>query len=121
MSVRGQPDQRPAPVGRIALALQQALALQVRHDLADDRLGPVQVGRGLAHGQRAGQGQVLEHGPRRSRQLPPRSVAAMKRQVDGPEELREPFGLGLILPHATRVAASRSIVNPDGSRAASAG
>jgi hypothetical protein len=38
----------------------------------------------------------------------------MKRQVDGPEELSEPFGLGLFLPHATRVAGRRSIVNPDG-------
>ena len=38
----------------------------------------------------------------------------MKRQVDGPEELREPFGLGSFLGHATRVAPGEYIVNPDG-------
>jgi len=38
----------------------------------------------------------------------------MKRQVDGPEELREPFGLGSLLGHATSVPAGESIVNPDG-------
>jgi hypothetical protein len=45
----------------------------------------------------------------------------MKRQVDGPEELSEPFGLGLFVPHATRVAGNRSIVNPDGFPASMAG
>jgi hypothetical protein len=38
----------------------------------------------------------------------------MKGQVDSPEELREPLGLGLFLSHATRVAGRGSIVNPDG-------
>jgi hypothetical protein len=40
---RGQPDQRAPPVGRVALALEQPLLLQVADDLADDRLGPFQV------------------------------------------------------------------------------
>ncbi|HEY6312928.1 MAG TPA: hypothetical protein VIY52_19295 [Streptosporangiaceae bacterium] len=60
--VGGQPGQRPPPVGRIALALQQALAFQVGHDLADHRLGPGQMRRGLTDGERPGQRQVLEHG-----------------------------------------------------------
>src|SRR5271163_2649998 len=49
---RGQPDQRAPPVGRIALALEQPLALQVADDLADDRLGSVQVRGRLADCQR---------------------------------------------------------------------
>ena len=60
---RGEPDQRPPPVGRVALALQQALVLQVADDLADHGLGPAQVPGGLADGQRPGHGQVLQHGP----------------------------------------------------------
>jgi len=40
----------------------------------------------------------------------------MKRQVDSPEEFREPLGLSLFLGHLTRVTGRRSIVNPDGSR-----
>jgi hypothetical protein len=43
VSGRGQPDQRAPPVGRIALALEQPLVLQVADDLADDRLSSVQV------------------------------------------------------------------------------
>jgi hypothetical protein len=43
VSGRGQPDQRAPPVGRIALALEQPLVLQVTDDLADDRLSSVQV------------------------------------------------------------------------------
>jgi len=115
MPARGQPDQRPPPVGGIVLPLQQVLAFQVGHDLADYRLGPAHVRRRLAHGERAGQRQVLEHGPGRARQLAPRPVAAVKGQVDGAEQLREPLGLLSFSGHVTRVAASRYIVNPDGS------
>jgi len=61
--------------------------------------------RGLADGERSGQRQVLEDRPRGARQLAPGPVPAMKRQVDGPEELREPFGLRSFLGHATRVPA----------------
>jgi hypothetical protein len=100
VTARGQPDQRSAPVSRVVLALQQALAFQVRHDLADDRLGPGQVLCGLADGERAGQRQVLQDGPGRARQLAPRLIPAMKRRVDGPEDLGEPFGLLPFLPHA---------------------
>jgi hypothetical protein len=39
----------------------------------------------------------------------------VKRQVDGAKELGEPFGPRPCIGHATRVAAGRSIVNPDGS------
>jgi hypothetical protein len=35
--------------------------------------------------------------------------------VDGAEELGELFGIRPFIGHATRVAASTSIVNPDGS------
>jgi hypothetical protein len=80
-----QPDQRPPPVPRIGLALQQAVALQVGHDLADHRLRPAHVRRGLADGQRTGQRQVLQHRSRCAVQLAPRPVTTMKRQVDGTE------------------------------------
>jgi hypothetical protein len=39
----------------------------------------------------------------------------VKRQVDGAEEIGEPFGPRSFIGHATRVPADRSIVNPDGS------
>jgi GMP synthase (glutamine-hydrolysing) len=39
----------------------------------------------------------------------------VKRQVDGAEEAGELFGPGSFIGHGTRVLASRSIVNPDGS------
>ena len=102
---RGQPDQRPAPVARIVLPLHQALAFQVGDDLADHRLSPRHVRRGLTDGERAGQRQVLEDRPRGAHQLAPGPVPAMKRQVDGPEELREAFGLSSFPGHATRVPA----------------
>jgi hypothetical protein len=73
------------------------------------------VRRGLAHGERAGQGQMLEHGPRRVRQLAPGAVTTVKRQVDGAEELGEALGVRPFIGHVTRVPAGRSIVNPDGS------
>jgi hypothetical protein len=38
----------------------------------------------------------------------------VKRQVNGTEEAGELFGPGSFIAHATRVLASRSIVNPDG-------
>jgi hypothetical protein len=41
----------------------------------------------------------------------------VKRQVDGPEEIGEPFGSSPCIGHGTRVAASQSIVNPDESAA----
>jgi len=114
MAGRGQPDQRPAPVGRIVLPLQQALVFQVRHDLADHRLRSGHVRRGLTHGERTRQRQVLEYGAGGTGQLAPGPVPPVKRQVYGPEELREPFGLRSLLGHGTRVAAGESIVNPDG-------
>jgi hypothetical protein len=49
-----QPDQCPPPVPRIVLALQQAVALQMGHDLADHRLRPAHVRRSLADGERTG-------------------------------------------------------------------
>ena len=79
-------------------------------------LGPGHVRRGLTHGERTRKRQVLEYGTGRTGQLAPRPVPAVKRQVDGPEELREPFGLRSFLGHATRVAAWKRIVNPDGFR-----
>jgi hypothetical protein len=39
----------------------------------------------------------------------------VKRQVNGTEEAGELFGPGSFIGHGTRVRASRSIVNPDGS------
>jgi hypothetical protein len=39
----------------------------------------------------------------------------VKRQVDGAEEVGEPFGPRPFIAHVTRVAAGESIVNPDGS------
>jgi hypothetical protein len=50
-------------------------------------------------GQRAGQRQVLEYRPRGARQLAPRPVTTMKRQVDGTEKLREPLCPRLFLIH----------------------
>jgi len=41
----------------------------------------------------------------------------VKGQVDGPEEVSEPFGARPFVGHATSVPAGRSIVNPDGSAA----
>jgi hypothetical protein len=114
VSLCGQPDQRPPPVGRIVLPFEQPLAFQVRDDLADHRLRPGHVRGGLPHGERAGQRQVLEHGPGRAGQLTPWPVPPVKRQVNGTEEAGELFGPGSFIGHGTRVLASRSIVNPDG-------
>jgi hypothetical protein len=61
------------------------------HDLADHRLRPAHVRRGLANGQRAGQRQVFQHRPRGAGQLTPRPVTTVERQVNGMEELGEPF------------------------------
>jgi hypothetical protein len=105
VSLRSQPDQRPTPVRRIVFALQQALPFQVSDDLADHGLRPVQVRRRLAYGERASHRQVLEHRPRRARQLAPGAVAPVKRQVDGAKELGKAFGVGPLIGHATRVAA----------------
>ena len=63
------------------------------------------MGRGLTYGKRTRQGQVLEYGSGGAGQLATGPVPAMKRQVDGLEELREPFGLRSFLGHATGVAA----------------
>ena len=63
VSLCGQPDQRPPPVGRIVLPFEQPLAFQVRDDLADHRLRPGHVRGGLPHGERAGQRQVLDAPP----------------------------------------------------------
>jgi hypothetical protein len=49
------------------------------------------VRRGLANGQRAGQRQVFQHRPRGAGQLAPRPVTTVERQVNGMEELGEPF------------------------------
>ena len=111
---RGQPDQRAPPVGRIALALEQPLVLQVADDLADDRLGPVQVRGRLADCQRPGHGQVLKHRPGRALELAARSVAAVKGQVHRPESDGEPLGPLLVVAHPTRVPPAHCIVNPDG-------
>jgi hypothetical protein len=45
----------------------------------------------------------------------------VKRQVNGAEEAGELFGPGSFIGHDTRVLASRSIVNPDGSAGAGPG
>jgi hypothetical protein len=111
-----QPDERSPPVSRIALALEQALALEMANDLADHRLRPAQVRRGLSDGERPGHRQVLEHRARRARQLAARAVAPVKREVDGPECLGEPLGPRPVLVHGTSVAAALPIVNPDGIR-----
>jgi hypothetical protein len=113
--VRGQPDQRPPPVGGIVFTFEQALPLQVGDDLADHRLRPAHVRGGFPHGERAREGQVLEHRPGRARQLAPGLVPPVKRQVDGTEEIREPFGPRPFIGHVSRVPADPSIVNPDGS------
>ena len=78
------------------------MALEMAHDLADHRLGPPEVRRGLAHRERPGHRQVLKHRARRARQLAARSVAPVKRQVHGPEDLGEPFRLRLLLGHANQ-------------------
>ena len=117
ISLRGQPDQRPPPVGGIVFALEQPLAFQMGDDLADHRLCPAHMHRGLTHSERARQREVLEHLPRRARQLAPGPVPPVKRQVDGAEEISEPFGPRPCISHATKVAASQSIVNPDESAA----
>jgi hypothetical protein len=72
------------------------------------------VRRGLTDDERTRQRQVLQDRPRGAGQLAPGPVPAVKLQVDGPEGLREPFGLRSFLGHATRVAARYSVVNPDG-------
>jgi hypothetical protein len=114
VSRRGQPYQRAPPVGRVVLALEQSLVLQVADDLADDRLGPGEVCRGLADRQRPSQREVLEHGPGRTRELAAGPVAAVKRQVHRPEQGGEPLGLLTLISHATRVPPALCIVNPDG-------
>jgi len=113
VSLHGQPDQGPPPVGGVVFALEQPLALQVGHDLADHRLRPAHVRRRFPDGERARQRQVLEHRPGRARQLAAGPIPPVKRQVDGAEEVGEPFGRGLCIGHATRVPASQCIVNPD--------
>jgi hypothetical protein len=52
---------------------------------------------------------------RSARQLAPGPVPPVKRQVDGTEEVSEPFGPRPVIGHVTRVPDGRSIVNPDGS------
>jgi hypothetical protein len=132
----GQADQGPEPGDEIVglggrqpghgrgqvvdaehLPLQQALAYQVRDYLANDRLSPGQMRRGFADGERTGQRQMLKDGPGRAGELTPRPVPAMKRQVDGPEELGTAFRLRPFIGHVTRVAAGESIVNTDRSPA----
>ena len=61
-------------------------------------------------------GQVLQDRPRGTGQLGARAVPAMKGQVDGPEKLREPFGLRLFVGHGTRVALGNPSSIPMGSR-----
>ena len=102
VSGRGQPDQRPAPVGGIVFTLEQTLALQVGDDLADHRLGPAHVRGRFPHGERARESQVLEHGPGRARQLAPGLVPPVKRQVDGPKEVGEAFGPRSFIGHITK-------------------
>src|SRR5690348_17662901 len=111
---RGQPDQRAPPVGRVALALQHALALQVADDLADHRLRAVQVRRCLAARQRPGEGEVLEYRERGVRQLAARAIPPVEGQVHRPEELGELPGPRLVAAHHDRLSPCRSIVNPDG-------
>ncbi len=120
VTIGRKPDQCSPPVGRVALPLEQALTFEVADDLADDRLSPAQVGGGLTDGEWPSHGQVLQDGARPG-QLAARAVAAMKREVHGPEELGEPLGLRPLLRHATSVPAGISIVNPDGSPAAGPG
>ena len=114
MAGRGQPDQRAPPVGRVVLALEQPLILQVAHDLADNRLGAAQVRGRLTDRQRSGYRQVLKHGPRRASELAPRPVPAVKRQVHGPEPRRELLGPLPLITHAPRLPLAACIVNPDG-------
>ncbi len=89
----------------------------VGDDLADHRLRPAHVRGGFPYGERAREREVLEHCPGRARQLAPGPVPSVKGQVDGTEEVGEPFGPRPFIGHATRVAAGASIVNPDGSAA----
>src|SRR5258708_3062826 len=46
------------------------------------------------------------------------AVPAVKRQICGAEQASELLGPGPVIGHGTRVLASRSIVNPDGSAVA---
>ena len=110
---RGEPDQGPAPVVRVGLALEQALGLELRDDVADHRLRPVQVLRRLADGQRARVREVQQHGPGRPRHLRTLAVAPVEAQVRLLERVlelpRELLGAG----HDATVPPARSIVNPD--------
>jgi hypothetical protein len=48
---------------------------------------------------------VLQHRPRRARQLAPRPVTTVERQVDGMEELGEPFRPRLFPSHGNSFTA----------------
>ena len=119
LALAGEPDERAAPVGGIALALEQALAGQPVDDLADHRLRPPEVHGGLADGQRARDREVGEHRAGRARQVAARAVAPVVGQVERAEEGGEPLRPRLrvrpVLRHGTTLPTRQYIVNPDGS------
>jgi len=57
-----EPDKGATAVVGIGFALEQAVALELGDDLADHRLGTVEVPGGIADRHRSGLGKVLQHG-----------------------------------------------------------
>ena len=58
-----EPDQGASRVPGVAHPLEKPLGTKTRYDVADYRLGPLEMGRHLPDGERPAHGQVFEHGP----------------------------------------------------------
>src|SRR4051794_31284265 len=114
---RREPDQGATAISRIAPAFEQALTGQLRDDVADDRLGALQMPGRLPDREWAGHRQVREDRAGGSAELRAFLVPAMKPQVDLREQTGEPLSgrcRGWLDDHGTTVAPRQSIVNPDG-------
>ena len=88
----GQPHQPAPPVVGVVLALHKSLLLQMRHDVADYRLGAVEMIAELSDRYGPRERQVLEHRSRGGRKLGALLVAPVEPQVNGREAASKGFG-----------------------------
>jgi len=87
-----QPYQPAPPVVGVILAFHKALELQVRHDVADHRLGTVEMITELSDRYGPRERQVLEDRPRGGRKLGALLVAPVEPEVNGGEAAGKGFG-----------------------------
>jgi hypothetical protein len=113
---RRQPHMATAAIGRVVLALDQAVLFEVGHDVADHRLASVQVAAQLTNCDRASKRKVLEHGTRRGGEPKSLGVSPMEPEVHRRKLPREDLG-GFLCVHPVTVQTGLSIVNPDRSPA----